>query len=116
MTAHKQTSLHVYIVCMCTSWSVCVATTSCCGEHFLSVGVDLRDQLMRNLPLEGLLDKSYCVSLQVSGKRNLSLSALWRVGLPGTYIERVDPGYTLSTVHVLKTGNVLSENGNYFGC
>ena len=69
MTALRQTSVNVHI-CSVYMYSMC--TTSCCGEHFLSVGIDLwgpadKSTLIdENPPLEGLL-ASLSVPLQVSG-------------------------------------------------
>ena len=90
-TAHRQTSLNVHIrsVCVCVYIMVCMCTTSCCGEHFLSVGVDLwgpadKSTLKDENPLLEELLASLSIPLQVSRKRTLSRSALWRMGLAGT--------------------------------
>ena len=72
MTALGQTSVNVHVRSVYVYIIVCMCTASCCGEHFLSVGIDLwgpADEstlIDENTPLKGLL-ASLSVPLQVSG-------------------------------------------------
>ena len=99
-----------YVVCVCVyiHHGLYVYNFECCCEHFLSVGVALwgpadKSTLMDENPLMEELLASLSVPLQVSRKRTLSRSALWRMGLAGTYTERGDTGYTpLSAACVIK--------------
>ena len=109
MTAQGQTSLnvnvcsmYVYIMIMDTIRAHVYSIhdhglymyncLSCCGEHFLSVGVDLWDQLMSPPSwMKPLHWQGSCpVPYSFLGKDSVE-AALWRVGLAGLQREETLP-------------------------